>query len=239
MEEMLILVGNLCFPIVVTAFLLMRIEKKLNMLSTSITELTKAIAVLKCKGKEIGKEIEKEIRKVIVKEQGKEKEIGKGMGKLLVMEKKLIDWQKIVIHHSASPTEIHRSGKMVTVDASIIREWQQTEGWNDIGYHFVILPDGKCENGRPLDQPGAHCHVGQRNSIGIGVCLVGNFSETEVPDAQLRGLIDKVAQLLIDYDLGVEDVELHRDVPRVATECPGRYFPADVLKIELEKSLCG
>ncbi|MDP4127818.1 MAG: YvrJ family protein [Bacillota bacterium] len=47
MEEMLRLVGNFGFPIVVSAYLLVRIEGKLNELSTSITELAKAVAVLK------------------------------------------------------------------------------------------------------------------------------------------------------------------------------------------------
>lgn len=47
MEEMLTLVGNFGFPIVVSGYLLVRIEGKLNELSTSITELAKAVAVLK------------------------------------------------------------------------------------------------------------------------------------------------------------------------------------------------
>ncbi|OLN29264.1 YvrJ family protein [Desulfosporosinus metallidurans] len=47
MEEMLKLVGNFGFPIVVSAYLLVRIEGKLNELSSSITELAKAVAVLK------------------------------------------------------------------------------------------------------------------------------------------------------------------------------------------------
>jgi hypothetical protein len=203
MEELLKLVGNFGFPIAVTAFLLVRIEEKLNKLSSSISELAKAVAILKRK------------------------------------KKMVMDWQKIVIHHSASPTEVRRSGKIVPVDAAIIREWHKTEGWSDIGYHFVIMPDGSCEDGRPLNRPGAHCNLGHRNSIGIGVCLVGNFSKTEVPDAQLSGLVNKVVQLLTAYKLGVEDVELHRDAPRGATECPGRYFPTDVLMQEVEKSLCG
>lgn len=46
MEDILTLVGNFGFPIVVSAYLLVRIEGKLNELSTSITELAKAIAVL-------------------------------------------------------------------------------------------------------------------------------------------------------------------------------------------------
>ena len=147
-----------------------------------------------------------------------------------------MDWQKIVIHHTATPTEVRRSGRNVPVNAAMIREWHKTKGWSDIGYHFVILPDGRCEAGRPLYRPGAHCNIGHRNFIGIGIGLVGNFSETEVPEAQFVGLINKVVQLMEAYKLGIEAIELHRDVPGAATECPGRYFPTDVLMKELEVS---
>jgi len=147
-----------------------------------------------------------------------------------------MDWQKIVIHHTASPTEVRRSGKTVLVDAAMIREWHKAKGWSDIGYHFVIMPDGRCEEGRPLNRQGAHCNVGKRNFIGIGVCLVGNFSETEVPDAQLVGAVNKVVQLMGAFKLSIEDIELHRDVPGASTECPGRYFPTDVLKKKFEES---
>ncbi len=47
MEEMLRLVGNFGFPIVVCAYLLVRIEGKLDELTASITELAKAVAVLR------------------------------------------------------------------------------------------------------------------------------------------------------------------------------------------------
>jgi len=146
-----------------------------------------------------------------------------------------MDWQKIVIHHTASPTEVRRLGKIVPVDAAMIREWHKTKGWIDIGYHFVIMPDGRCQEGRHIYQPGAHCNVERRNFIGIGVCLIGNFSETEVPEVQLVGLVNKVVQLMEVFKLGLEAVELHRDVPGAATECPGRYFPMDVFKKRLEE----
>ncbi|MDP4128206.1 MAG: peptidoglycan recognition family protein [Bacillota bacterium] len=144
-----------------------------------------------------------------------------------------MNWQKIVIHHTASPTEVRRSGQIVPVDAAMIREWHKSNGWSDIGYHLVIMPDGRCEEGRPLYRQGAHCNIGQRNFIGIGVCLVGNFSETEVPDVQLNGLVTKVVQLMKTFNLGIESIELHRDVPGAATECPGRYFPVDSLMKEI------
>lgn len=47
MDEMLKLVANFGFPIVVSAYLLVRIEGKLGELTQSITELAKAIAVMK------------------------------------------------------------------------------------------------------------------------------------------------------------------------------------------------
>jgi len=47
MDEMLKLIGNFGFPIVVSAYLLVRIEGKLSELTVSITELAKAIAVIK------------------------------------------------------------------------------------------------------------------------------------------------------------------------------------------------
>ena len=144
-----------------------------------------------------------------------------------------MDWKKIVIHHSASPTIVRRNGQNVPVNAAMIKEWHLTRGWSDVGYHFIILPDGRCEQGRPLYRPGAHCVAGRRNFLGIGVCLVGNFSQTEVPDAQYKGLLDQVEKLLTAYHLKVEDVELHREVIGAATECPGRYFPEDLLRKDL------
>ncbi|KLU62662.1 N-acetylmuramoyl-L-alanine amidase [Peptococcaceae bacterium CEB3] len=148
-----------------------------------------------------------------------------------------MDWQKIVIHHSASPTVVRRQGRAVPVNAAVIREWHLAKGWSDIGYHFVILPDGTCEKGRPLNRPGAHCRASQRNLLGIGVCLVGDFSKEEVPDAQLRGLLEKAETLLQAYHLTLDAVELHREVPGAVTECPGRYFPADLLFDGLRESL--
>jgi N-acetylmuramoyl-L-alanine amidase len=144
-----------------------------------------------------------------------------------------MDWRKIVIHHTASPSEVYLSGKMVPVDANMIRVWHKTKGWNDIGYNFVIMPDGSCQDGRPLNRAGAHCRAGNRNTIGVGVCLVGNFSEREVPEIQLNGLVSKVLKLMKDYNLNIKDVELHREVAGSATECPGRRFQLDIFRKKL------
>ncbi|QGU00852.1 Hypothetical protein SYNTR_2258 [Candidatus Syntrophocurvum alkaliphilum] len=46
MEEMLVAIGNFGFPIVVSAYLLIRIEGKLNDLSKAIVELREAIIIV-------------------------------------------------------------------------------------------------------------------------------------------------------------------------------------------------
>ena len=148
-----------------------------------------------------------------------------------------MDWQKIVIHHSASPITVRRNGETVPVDAAMIREWHLTKGWSDIGYHYVILPDGSCEDGRPLHRPGAHCIAGNRNFIGIGICLVGDFSQTPVPEAQLNGLLKEVVALMNAFHFQEEDVELHREVPGAATECPGGFFPVEMFRDRLHELL--
>lgn len=71
---------------------------------------------------------------------------------------------QIIIHCSATP-----EGK--NIGATTIRGWHKEKGFNDIGYHYVIRLDGTIEEGRPIEQIGAHCQGHNRNSIGI--CYIG------------------------------------------------------------------
>lgn len=67
------------------------------------------------------------------------------------------------------------------VGAEWIRNIHVNEnGWNDIGYHFVIRRDGTFENGRHINLMGAHCKGHNRNSIGI--CIIGGMSENNLPE---------------------------------------------------------
>ena len=89
--------------------------------------------------------------------------------------------RKIVIHCSDTPDDRH-------VDAETIRGWHMRDnGWSDIGYHAVILRDGKVEQGRPLDTPGAH--VRGHNHDSIGICLIGRHEFTEDQMMILEGLV--------------------------------------------------
>lgn len=71
---------------------------------------------------------------------------------------------EIIIHCSDSPEG--RNDK-----AEDIRKWHKQRGFNDIGYHYVIDLDGTVEQGRPIEQAGAHCT--EHNAHSIGICYIG------------------------------------------------------------------
>lgn len=72
--------------------------------------------------------------------------------------------KEIIIHCTATP-----EGQDRTVEW--IRNLHKSQGWSDIGYHYVIYRDGSVHDGRNVNLVGAHC-VGH-NTNSIGVCYVG------------------------------------------------------------------
>ena len=78
---------------------------------------------------------------------------------------------KIVIHCSAT-----MEGK--PFNAESIRQMHLQRGFNDIGYHFVVLLDGTVEEGRSLETVGAH--ASGHNRFSIGICYIGGIGKTTV-----------------------------------------------------------
>ena len=70
---------------------------------------------------------------------------------------------KAIIHCSDSP-----QGRGDT--AETIHQWHLANGWDGIGYHYVILEDGTIQKGRPEYWKGSHAR-GYNEAIGI--CLIG------------------------------------------------------------------
>ncbi len=133
-------------------------------------------------------------------------------------------WKYIVIHHTAT-----HDG-----NASFIQKLHFQRGfWNGMGYHFLIdngtdsKGPGQIEVGprwaKQMD--GAHANADDMNIRGIGVCLVGNFSEKSVPEQQLESLIYLVKLLQKRYNIPADHVIRHSDVKGKNTECPGTHFP--------------
>ncbi len=148
----------------------------------------------------------------------------------------------IVIHHTATGAVVEGH----TVDADRIARWHEQRGFSaeyrgevyHIGYHYVILPDGTLQRGRPEWMLGAHTS-GYNDYLGI--CLVGNFDSGANPDRaqqpaeptpeQMATLESLLRDLLTKYRLRPEDVYGHCEL--AATACPGDRFPLDELRREL------
>ena len=137
------------------------------------------------------------------------------------------DIKRVIVHCSDSNPN-------ATVDD--IRRWHTDpvekggRGWKDIGYHWVIYPDGTIHAGRSTLDPGAHCEGENQDSIGI--CLVGRKG---FPKAQLIALADLVENCGREYGFSVpEGVSGHKDWPSAKAQgktCPN-FDVKDLWKVE-------
>ena len=120
----------------------------------------------------------------------------------------------IVVHCSATEPGLR-------VGVGEIRQWHLDQGWNDIGYHFVITRAGAVQHGRPLAQVGAHVRGHNHNSVGI--CLVGGVDSDNNPEQNYTFKQYLALRLLIDgLKVMYQGAKLmgHRDFPEVSKDCP-------------------
>jgi len=137
-------------------------------------------------------------------------------------------WRHIVIHHSAS-----NGGNAEQFDVA-----HRERGWDELGYHFVITngqggPDGLVQVGSRWrkQKHGAHCGGtpnNEYNERGIGICLVGDFTNEMPTRAQLTSLRRLVDYLATTYHIPAESIITHRDAPNAHTSCPGGRLHAHV-----------
>ena len=139
-------------------------------------------------------------------------------------------WTGAVIHHS----ETADNGTLKNMEA--IRQYHiEHNGWQDIGYHYVIEKVGgiyRIFAGRNIEQNGAHA-LGF-NSTHIGVCCVGNFDLESPPQELYDCLKNLLSVLKKSYGIIDNNIIGHRDTfvlrkVKVEKSCPGKKF--DMTKI--------
>tara|TARA_X000000950_G_scaffold33200_1_gene35667 strand:+ start:190 stop:588 length:399 start_codon:yes stop_codon:yes gene_type:complete len=84
---------------------------------------------------------------------------------------------------------VHCSDTNNDLTAIDIHKMHLNFGWDGIGYHKVILRNGKVENGRPEYWIGAH--VKGKNKISLGVCLIGKDQFTNKQFKSLELVLKK------------------------------------------------
>ncbi|NPV66366.1 MAG: N-acetylmuramoyl-L-alanine amidase [Anaerolineae bacterium] len=123
-------------------------------------------------------------------------------------------YRTVVIHHSAN----YGRDDIDTL-LYIQRRHREERGWADVAYHFFVGREGMIYAGRPLDVRGTH--VAGYNTGSVGVCLLGNFEETEPTVSQLANTLLLVQWLAAI--LGLTHLAGHSEF-NPETECPGDHL---------------
>ena len=163
-------------------------------------------------------------------------------------ERRFFPVQQLFVHHTAG-------ANFDTRPAATMRAiyWYHTvrQGWCDVGYNFVIAPDGRIFEGRWARNYGpwevhdsenragyavAGAHVANYNSGSVGVSLMGNYSTVQLPPSARRSLAELLAWEADRHDLRPRgwhtyrnpETGLRRWLPYIAghrdagyTSCPG------------------
>ncbi len=137
------------------------------------------------------------------------------MRKLVGPKRDVYLWKTITLHHSAT----RRGG------ARLFDRDHRRRKMGGLFYHFVIgngtyTPDGAVELGwRWKKQAKAN------RPYDIQICLVGNFDEQTVSDAQFNSVVHLVSILTEQYEIPLERIRRHKDLVGKHTDCPGKNFP--------------
>ena len=118
----------------------------------------------------------------------------------------------IIVHCTATKAMRH-------FNVNDVRRWHIQRGFNDIGYHFLVLVDGTIQTGRLLSIAGAHCQG--RNAHSIGVCYVGGLNAKGAPaDTRTPAKRKALRQLLTRLKQQFPAATIHGHRNFAAKACP-------------------
>jgi MYXO-CTERM domain-containing protein len=137
---------------------------------------------------------------------------------------------RFAIHHTVTPSDGDPASRL----RGIQNYHMDSNGWCDVGYHFLVSLDGRTWEGRPIQDLGAH--VGGHNSGNIGVSFIGCFHTSSCgsyppnvpPDTMVNAGAELVAGLggIFGISPNGSTVLGHRDHPGATTSCPGDHLHA-------------
>ena len=136
----------------------------------------------------------------------------------------------LIIHHSATS---NTSANWAATVRSIWDFHVNTNGWSDIGYNWLVDPNGVLYEGRGDGIQGAHfCGT---NGNTMGVCMLGNFTSASPSAEALATLTTLLAWKSCDEDIDPLGTSLHNSSNSIlmnisghrdgcSTACPGNQF---------------
>ena len=141
----------------------------------------------------------------------------------------------IIVHHAAGS---NMNTNYTDVVRNIYTFHTGTNGWNDVGYNFLIAQDGTIYEGRDgqniMDGDNVlGAHFCSQNGGTMGICLLGDYMAAQPTDKSLESLSRLIAwkmkkETLQPLEKGIhiasgntlKNISAHRD-GTCATNCPG------------------
>ncbi|MFE7082578.1 peptidoglycan-binding protein [Priestia megaterium] len=115
-----------------------------------------------------------------------------------------------VWHHSL--TKLSAGGSKIESFADF---HVRTNGWPEIAYHLIIDPkhvvNGKATIYYCVDISKKSYHVGNSNTIGLGICVIGDYRTDQLDTPTLRSIQELHAALIKD-EIGKYD-KAHNEMP--------------------------
>ena len=153
----------------------------------------------------------------------------------------------VFVHHTDTPNG-YAPGDVPAIIRSIYTYHVRSNGWNDIGYNFLVDAYGRVYEGRGggIDRPVIGAHTEGFNTGSVGIAVIGNGSLAPLTEASRDALVNLIAWRLdvahVDplghatmisggsdrfaagKSVSLRVVSGHRDAN--ATDCPGSLIYA-------------
>ncbi|MGH3050500.1 MAG: peptidoglycan recognition protein family protein, partial [Gaiellaceae bacterium] len=165
-----------------------------------------------------------------------------------------------VIHHTAGPND-YTAAQSAAIVRGIEVYHVQGNGWNDIGYNFLVDKYGQIFEGRfgGVDKPVVGAHAQGFNTGSVGIAVLGEYGTQEISAAANAALVKLLAWRLdiahVDplstltwlsggnprfpakTPVVLRAISGHRDTN--FTDCPGNAFYAQLPEIAREVAAAG
>lgn len=152
--------------------------------------------------------------------------------------------EHLIVHHSATS---NAARDFTNVVRNIYLYHTQTNGWSDIGYNYLIAPDGTLFAGRDPGQGEQDkvrgAHFCGKNSETMGICLLGDFTAAEPTLAAMQRLEHLLSWKALKEALNPLANSWHPANPQLpviaghrdgcATACPGEHVYEKIPELRL------
>lgn len=136
----------------------------------------------------------------------------------------------ITIHHAgefwkygADPADFVRRMQVWGQNRPKLEKPPRDSFWPDLPYHFMIAPDGRIFEGRPVEyEPETNTKYSVNGNIGVE--MMGDFEKQRPSIEQIKACVAITAWLSKTYKIDLEHIRTHMDAAPNQTDCPGKDF---------------